>query len=105
MSQDNKVVEKADSLTKEEIMNAYRDSSFVRAKKSRAAFLSSLDSIDSDSSFVFDIRRMYFREMPDISRFTHITEINAERNQLSDFRVKTKNLKHIKYINISKLIF
>ena len=101
MAQIHTIYTKYDSTAIKKMNDAYHEAAFNRNIEARANFMLSLDSIASDSAFVFDIRGLFFREMPDIRRFTNIIEINAERNQLTKFRIKSRNLKHIKTINIS----
>lgn len=81
---------------------AYLDTAYKNSANERKAFLSFLKTIPSDSAFALDLRGMNFREFPDIIRFTNITSINIEHNQIKFIKLKSRNLKNVTNINISR---
>ncbi len=90
-------------------LQAQKDSIKVSAEgknTSREAFLERLAGFPSDSIFELHIENMGFDELPDIRRFTHITGIYAQGNNLTSIKLKRKNAKHIRVLELenNKLI-
>ncbi|MCK5856611.1 MAG: leucine-rich repeat domain-containing protein [Bacteroidales bacterium] len=82
------------------IQSAKYHEQFIQLKLLRDEFLKELDSYPSDSSFKLDISNLGFIVFPDISRFTHITHIQASGNQLTRLRLASKNIRHLKVLDI-----
>jgi len=73
---------------------------FESLKPTRTEFIKKLESYPTDSVFSLDIRNLGFTIFPDISRFTHITSIQASGNQLKELKLLAKNIQHLKVLDI-----
>jgi Leucine-rich repeat (LRR) protein len=72
----------------------------IELSTKRALFLKELSLFPSDSAFEFNICDLGFHELPDISRFTHLTAIRVSGNQLNKLKLKSKNIKFVTVIDI-----
>ena len=89
---------KADSLSV--VFELNKEAEFQAKAPMREAFLRKLANYPSDTVFELNIYNMAFRVLPDLSRFTHITRINAMENQLKEIVLKSKNIKFLESLDV-----
>lgn len=83
------------------VLQIMKEQERLQASEQRAIMIKKLKASPSDSVFELQIENLYFRQLPDISRFKFITTIDAEKNELKSIKKSVFKGDSLHRINLS----